>query len=197
MFLKSINEIKIRFLMLLTVQLPILMERKKKVSLCLKGNFPYVFTIADVTKPIIGADFLAKFGLLVDIKNKKLIDTETPLSIRGTVKNYQTIFPKIFTTENKYSKLIQQFSQLLTPPDFSTTVKHNVKHHIVTNGRLPFTTPRRLDYNKFKIAKLNLNKWLNSVYVDLHLLTLLHHYIWCLKKIQTIGDLVATINNLT
>lgn len=39
------------------------------VDLGLRRNFTWSFLIADVAKPILGADFLNEFGLLVDIKN--------------------------------------------------------------------------------------------------------------------------------
>lgn len=35
----------------------------------LRRNLSWSFTIADVQKPIIGADFLKHFGLLIDLKN--------------------------------------------------------------------------------------------------------------------------------
>ena len=34
-------------------------------------SWPYI--VADVTKPIIGADFLVNFGLLVDLKTKNYV----------------------------------------------------------------------------------------------------------------------------
>lgn len=42
--------------------------------------------MADVSKPIIGAHFLAHYGLLVDIRNKRLVDSTTTLFINGQVK---------------------------------------------------------------------------------------------------------------
>jgi hypothetical protein len=33
-----------------------------------------VFILPDVTQPLIGADFLSHFGLLVDCKRKRLLD---------------------------------------------------------------------------------------------------------------------------
>jgi hypothetical protein len=36
--------------------------------------------VADVTQPLIGADFLSHFGLLVDYRNDRLLDGITSLS---------------------------------------------------------------------------------------------------------------------
>lgn len=42
-------------------------EKFLSVNLGLRRNFPHLFTIAAVNRPIIGADFLSKFGILVDL----------------------------------------------------------------------------------------------------------------------------------
>jgi len=39
--------------------------------------FKWKFCIVDVLHPILGADFLGHFALLVDLKNKRLIDNIT------------------------------------------------------------------------------------------------------------------------
>lgn len=47
------------------------------LSLGLRRTFTWPFVIADVTRPIIGADFLRHFDLLVDLQNRRLIDPLT------------------------------------------------------------------------------------------------------------------------
>ena len=43
--------------------------------------FKYLFIVADITTPIIiGADFYVHFGLIVNLKNRKLMDLNTTLS---------------------------------------------------------------------------------------------------------------------
>lgn len=39
--------------------------------------FSWSFEMADVSRPIIGADFLHYFGLLIDIRKNRLIDPTT------------------------------------------------------------------------------------------------------------------------
>ena len=41
------------------------------LDLGLRRKFSWPFIVADVTKTIIGADFLVNFGLLVDLRTKK------------------------------------------------------------------------------------------------------------------------------
>ncbi|GFX66148.1 peptidase A2 domain-containing protein [Trichonephila clavipes] len=50
-------------------------------------DFMWTFLIADVSSPIIGADFLHYFELVPDLSNKYLIDTKTKLQSVGHLKN--------------------------------------------------------------------------------------------------------------
>ncbi|XP_043500135.1 uncharacterized protein LOC122522861 [Polistes fuscatus] len=54
------------------------------LDLGLRRPFKWTFIIAEVITAILGADFLAHYGLLIDIRHGKLIDRNTMLSIPGT-----------------------------------------------------------------------------------------------------------------
>ena len=54
--------------------IPIYGEQIIELSFSLRRLFSHSFIVGDVTQPIIGADFLNKFDLLVDIKQRCLID---------------------------------------------------------------------------------------------------------------------------
>lgn len=45
-----------------------------KLSLNLRREFCHPFYVASISKPIIGADFLTKYNLTVDLANRRLID---------------------------------------------------------------------------------------------------------------------------
>ncbi|GBM57124.1 hypothetical protein AVEN_237369-1 [Araneus ventricosus] len=57
----------------------------KALNLCLglRRKFSCTFIVADVSHPILRSDFLERFELLVDIKNRRLIDNLTYLSAKG------------------------------------------------------------------------------------------------------------------
>ncbi|RLJ22716.1 hypothetical protein DJ031_00335 [bacterium endosymbiont of Escarpia laminata] len=61
-------------------------DRSVQVDLGLAKAFTWTFTIAEVTKPIIGADFLRYFGLLVDVGRKRLMDAETFLTVPASYR---------------------------------------------------------------------------------------------------------------
>ena len=50
-------------------------KRSLTLDLGLHRPFSWVFIIAEVKRPILGADFLRHFGLLVDMKQRQLLDT--------------------------------------------------------------------------------------------------------------------------
>ena len=57
------------------------------LNLGLRRTFHWEFVIAEVKTPILGADLLHYYGLLVDMGHKRLIDTETNLHVQGIVSN--------------------------------------------------------------------------------------------------------------
>ncbi|KYN14618.1 hypothetical protein ALC57_13173 [Trachymyrmex cornetzi] len=56
------------------------------------------FVVADVSRPIIGADFLAFYDLLVDLRGSCLIDRVTSLTKRGRCVRCET--PKVRTVRS-------------------------------------------------------------------------------------------------
>ncbi|GBN74256.1 hypothetical protein AVEN_76641-1 [Araneus ventricosus] len=53
------------------------------LDLGLRRKFSWSFIVSDISHPIIGSDFLERFELLIDIKNRRLIDGLTFLSAKG------------------------------------------------------------------------------------------------------------------
>lgn len=77
-------------------------KKMLNINLGLRREFSFFFTIANIEKPIIGADFLHKYGLLIDIKNKKLIDPLIKLSINAFSHYCKVLLPKIFSINNRF-----------------------------------------------------------------------------------------------
>lgn len=129
-------------------------ERLLKVDLGLRREYPHVFTVAAVTRPIIGADFLTQFGLLVDVGKKSLHDRETSLTVNAIERKVQIPSPKIFCIVNgDFAQLIQKYPSLTQAPRYDLPVLHSVRHYISTTGQLPYARPRRLDPIRFRAAK--------------------------------------------
>ena len=54
-------------------------KRSLTLDLGLRRTFRWVFVVADIKSPILGADFLRHYSLLVDMKHNQLVDTITQL----------------------------------------------------------------------------------------------------------------------
>ena len=52
-----------------------------------RRTFRWVFAVAEVKQPILGADFLHHFGLRVDVRTRTLSDPTTSLQIHGLTSN--------------------------------------------------------------------------------------------------------------
>lgn len=125
-----------------------------KIDIGLRRTFVHSFVVTSIKKPILGADFLSKFGVLVDLKRKRLVDQETSLRVKCVEKTDKTPTPIITLVDNSYGNLLKNFPALTSPPNFNLPVKHSVLHYIVTNGHLPFSKPRRMEPFKEKAARL-------------------------------------------
>lgn len=125
-----------------------------KVDLGLKRSFPHVFTIADVTRPIIGADFLIKFGLLVDVARKKLQDPKTDLSVDAMSRQIDNQSVKLFSLgEHDMANILKKYPVLTQNSRYDQPVTHSVSHYIEISGKPPFSRPRRLDPARHKAAQ--------------------------------------------
>ncbi|GFS61632.1 hypothetical protein TNCV_4312871 [Trichonephila clavipes] len=124
------------------------------LDLGLRRPFQWPFIIAKVERGIIGADFLQKFQLLIDLHNRKLIDGVTNLSIKGEVATIQE--NNDLSTVNrasKYFNLLKLYPDLTKPNLVNRVVKHEVKHHILTTGQPVYSKARQLAPDKLKLAK--------------------------------------------
>ncbi|CAH8611522.1 unnamed protein product [Dicrocoelium dendriticum] len=132
------------------------------LSLGLRRDFPFIFTIADVQKPILGIDFLSKFGLVVDLRCRKLRDDSTSLTVPCHLAPVTSVGLRVLMPDSTpYSSLLQQFPSLVRSNTDSTEPKHEVRHHIVTTGPPVSAKPRRLPPDKLQAAKREFEHMLN------------------------------------
>ncbi|GFX02753.1 retrovirus-related Pol polyprotein from transposon opus [Trichonephila clavipes] len=117
---------------------------RKELNLGLRRPFIWTFIIADVSSPIIGADFLKHFNLLIDLKKKKV----------GGCGNFSfhslcfsnIVQPSILTVEANISfkNILSEYPDLSNPSLISKSASHGTVHHIITTGPPVTARPRRL-----------------------------------------------------
>lgn len=122
-------------------------------------TFQWVFTVADIKNPILGADFLQHFGLSVDVGRKRLSDALTHLSVNGiasqTTSPSLTLLPK--KPANEFQAILLEFPTLLRPQTGDCEVKHGVTHHLQTKGPPVKARTRRLPPERLKVARRDPN----------------------------------------
>ena len=95
--------------------IPTFCTRSLTLNLGLHRPFHWVFVIAKVHTPILGADFLRHYGLLVDMRGHRLVDSLTNLRVQGVcLTNLHS--PRPSFRGRQLPDLIQSFviSQLLS-----------------------------------------------------------------------------------
>lgn len=105
------------------------------LNIGLRKPFVWAFIVADIQTPIIGADFLHKLELLVDIKNKKLIDKITNISARAQISFTPDYGISAVQGQFIYQDVINEFPSITSGFSHPTaSIKSAVLHHICTIG---------------------------------------------------------------
>ncbi|GFT07072.1 retrovirus-related Pol polyprotein from transposon opus [Trichonephila clavipes] len=123
------------------------------LDLGLRRVFRWPFIIAAVSQPIIGADFLRYYGLLVDIRHGRLVDSLTRLQTQGMVQQGNNSGIKVVNGDTKFHRLLAEFPSLVEATSAPRKLKHEVKHTRITRGPPVFSKPRRLHPDKLKASK--------------------------------------------
>lgn len=95
--------------------------------------------IADVERPILGADFLFHYKLKVDLSKRILIDLLANLTSSAKL----SVLIKSSINEN-VQKLLRKFQDITLNSGFAKPVKHLITHQIKTTGQPIHSKVRRL-----------------------------------------------------
>ncbi|GFW76108.1 retrovirus-related Pol polyprotein from transposon 17.6 [Trichonephila clavipes] len=127
---------------------------RKELKLGLRQPFIWTFIIADKSSPIIGADFLKNFNLLIDVKKKRLMDVETSLFTPCVFSNI--IQPSILTVDANISfkNILSEYPDLSNPSLISKSASHGTVHHIITTGPPVTARSRRLHPKLYDAVKV-------------------------------------------
>ncbi|UYV62609.1 hypothetical protein LAZ67_2001306, partial [Cordylochernes scorpioides] len=135
----------------------------RNLDIGLRRQFQWPFVIANTNRAIIGRDFLNNFGLVIDLKNKCLIDGITNLSIRGVIQSISDMGNiSTLNSSSKVSAILTKYPNLCRPPSDFVEAKCNVKHYIPTRGQPIHSKARRLDPQRLTLAKAESQYMLNN-----------------------------------
>jgi hypothetical protein len=125
-------------------------------SLGLRREFAWRFVVAAVEQPLLGADFLSYFGLVVDLKNRLLKDETT--SLASTVASVDVSHGShsiavALNSECEFQKILTEFPMLPNPNLSCSKTSLCTKHHILTSGSPVYSKARRLPPDRLHAAK--------------------------------------------
>lgn len=116
-------------------------------------DFTWHFTLADINKPILGADFFSHYNLLIDVASKCLIQATTWERI--PVNSMMGVQPSLHfvSATDEFCAVSSEFPELQKLNFRKAGTKHAVEHHIETKGPPVHQKARRLSPEKLKFAK--------------------------------------------
>lgn len=129
---------------------------KKAITLDfgLRRSFNWAFTVVDVARPIIGADFLARFSLLVDLRSKKMVDGPTNHYTTGKAN----LESSTISNESEYRSLLKEFMDITIP----SVSSHN--HRRTSNGAASTKTPaREVEGSEVRVQLHALSTYLSAI----------------------------------
>ena len=129
---------------------------EQEVNIRLTGQtYNWTFIIADVRHPLLGADFLSHYSLVVDVARHRLLNTDTYTSVPLCISNVEENI-NLLSSDDTYSDIINDFEDVFKPElrlSTGAAAKHGVKHYIKTNGPPVHSRYRRLRPELHQIAK--------------------------------------------
>ena len=130
-------------------------KRSLTLNLGLRRTFRWVFIVANAQSPILGANFLRHYSLLVDIKHSRLVDAITQLRVQGIISQVTSPSPSFLPTQptNIFTSIITKYPAVFKPHLSSSSTVHDVTHHIQTTGPPICARPRRLPPEKLVVAR--------------------------------------------
>ncbi|GBM04367.1 Retrovirus-related Pol polyprotein from transposon 297 [Araneus ventricosus] len=99
------------------------------------------------------ADFLSHFGLIIDIKNCKLIDLAGKVSVRGFRRSQPSTGIASVSEGNKYRALLSKFPNLVNSLNQFWDPCHSTTRCIVTKGLPAFSRAKLLSPKKLAVVK--------------------------------------------
>ena len=116
--------------------------------------FEWSFIVAEVERPLLGADFLRHSGLLVNVRTGRLVRPDTFNSVQISAASFtHNSLCATSNILNTYAALLSEYPAICTPSFDLPQVQHGVVHRITTKGPPVHSRVRRLPTDRLKIAK--------------------------------------------
>ena len=122
------------------------------------------FTLAEVSKPILGSDFFIKHKLVIDLSGQCVTRSRPRLRLRARRAQVLHALFGLRLQPPSWPALLAEFpdvSDVSKAYDSSVPPRHGVLHVVPTNGPPVFARPRRLFGEKLDVARLEFQKMMD------------------------------------
>ncbi|XP_033231568.1 uncharacterized protein LOC117182587 [Belonocnema kinseyi] len=106
-----------------------------------------------VANPIIGANLLDHYGIVVDIRRRKLIDPADKSSPDGCFKPCDIASFSVLDRSCRFSEIVAQHPEDSSSKPGKPITSQDVSHHIETSGPPVTERSRGLDPEKYKVVQ--------------------------------------------
>ncbi|GBM25240.1 hypothetical protein AVEN_153422-1 [Araneus ventricosus] len=130
---------------------------KLELDFGLRRSFTWTFLVADVLDPIVRADFLERFELLIDVKNRRFIDSLTSLYVKGTISLTKSLGLTMVATNSPFHLLFLKYPKFFYTNLNPNTNKSIITHCIETRSPPVHARARRLNTKKLSFLKQEFN----------------------------------------
>ena len=136
-----------------------------EVDLGFGQNMQHEFILAKVSQPILGADFLIKYGIIIDMKRKRISLDDNSYFVEGQITSTNIYAIEALHCE-KARELLDKYPGLT---DYSTrrvAIDPAYEHEIITEGNAPHFKSRKLNPKMRKLTKDHFDKLLREGVVE-------------------------------
>ena len=129
-------------------------QRTLRLNLGLRRVFIWTFIIADVTQGILGADFLHRYNIMVDLARRRLVDNTTTVATAASIDTSDEPSIRTVSENNPFADILKKFPNVTRPSILpNSEVKHRVTHPIETTGPPVYARARPLPPDKYARVK--------------------------------------------
>ena len=130
------------------------------IDLGLGKKYNHEFIKADINEPILGTDFICKNGIIIDIKNARIMDGEKNISRREIIHT-NAIKSIKFTNDPNIEAIISKFSSVTRNDCGPVKIKHKYEHKIDAIDRIVTCKARRVSPQMKEIQRNKINELLD------------------------------------
>ena len=126
-------------------------QESRKIQIGDKA-YMFIFLIAQISRPILGIDFLQFFGMSVDLRNRQLLHSGMATRFSSAASQISGV-NVVLSPCSPFARLLDEFLEITDTALASCTTKHGVECYINTTGPPVRTAQRRLLSDKLAVAK--------------------------------------------